>query len=36
VRIGNLHRGQLLAKFESVMQNLIHALDNGGKVIEIT
>ena len=36
VRIGNVRRGPLLAKFESVMQNVILALDNGDKVIEIT
>jgi predicted nuclease of predicted toxin-antitoxin system len=36
VRIGNFRRGPLLAKFESVMQNLVYALDNGDKVIEIT
>ena len=35
VRIGNLRRGPLLAKFESVMQNLIQALNNGDKIIEI-
>jgi predicted nuclease of predicted toxin-antitoxin system len=35
VRSGNLRRGALLAKFKSVMQNLIHALDNGDKIIEI-
>jgi predicted nuclease of predicted toxin-antitoxin system len=35
VRLGNLRRGALLAKFESVMQNLIDALDNGDKIIEI-
>ena len=35
VRIGNLRRGPLLAKFESVMQNLIQALNNGDKNIEI-
>ncbi len=36
VRIGNLRRGALLAKFESVMQNLVQALDSGDKIIEIT
>jgi predicted nuclease of predicted toxin-antitoxin system len=35
VRSGNLRRGALLAKFESVMQNLIDALDSGDKIIEI-
>ena len=35
VRIGNLRRGPLLAKFESVMQDLIQALNNGDKIIEI-
>ncbi len=35
VRSGNLRRGALLAKFESVMQNLIDALENGDKIIEI-
>jgi hypothetical protein len=35
VRIGNFRRAPLLAKFESVMQNLIQALDNGDTVIEI-
>jgi predicted nuclease of predicted toxin-antitoxin system len=35
VRIGNLRGGPLLAKFESVMQNLIQALNNGDKIIEI-
>jgi len=35
VRIGNVRRGPLLAKFESVMQNLIQALNNGDKIIEI-
>ena len=35
VRIGNLRRGPLLAKFESVMHNLIQALNNGDKIIEI-
>jgi hypothetical protein len=35
VRLGNLKRGALLAKFESLMQKLICALDNGDKIIEI-
>jgi predicted nuclease of predicted toxin-antitoxin system len=35
VRVGNLRRGALLAKFDSVMQNLVNALDNGDKIIEI-
>jgi predicted nuclease of predicted toxin-antitoxin system len=35
VRIGDLRRGPLLAKFESVMQNLTQALNNGDKIIEI-
>jgi predicted nuclease of predicted toxin-antitoxin system len=35
VRLGNLRRGPLLAKFESVMQNLMQALNNGDKIIEI-
>jgi hypothetical protein len=30
-----LRRGALLAKFESLMQNLVNALDNGDKIIEI-
>ena len=32
---GNLRSGPLLAKFESVMQNLIEALNNGDRLIEI-
>jgi len=35
VRLWNLRRGALLAKFESLMQNLVNALDNGDKIIEI-
>lgn len=35
VCLGNVRRRPLLAKFESVMQKLIRALDNGDKVIEI-
>ena len=35
VRLGNLRRGPLLAKFESVMQKMIQALDNGDRFIEI-
>jgi predicted nuclease of predicted toxin-antitoxin system len=36
VRMGNVRRGPLLAKFESAMQDLIQALDNGDKLIELT
>jgi predicted nuclease of predicted toxin-antitoxin system len=36
LRVGNVRRGPLLAKFERVMQNLVHALDSGDKHIEIT
>ncbi len=35
VRLGNVRRRALLAKFESVMQNLVNALDSGDKIIEI-
>ncbi len=35
VRLGNMRRVALLAKFDNVMQDLTQALDNGDKIIEI-
>ncbi len=36
VRLGNVRREALFAKFESAMQDLINALDSGEKLIELT